>query len=217
MMDNLWVFGPLYILPALFLMNSWITNANGIHGTARWQYDFQNRSAGWYSPTFPNYAWGLFLGIGIFAIVLLVVSIAIQIMLEQAQLEVSEQKTPQFGKLWATVKQLGLRMVGLYLLVGLYILVGLILFIIPGLIMIRRYYLAPYVLLDKKCGIKEAMEYSAAISKPHPGAVWGVIGVMVLIGLISIVPFIGGLIAFIVGALYSVAPALRYQELKSMA
>jgi hypothetical protein len=61
------------------------------------------------------------------------------------------------------------------------------------------------------------MDQSAALSKANTGAIWGVIGVMFLIGLANIVPIIGGLIAFIFGALYSVAPALRYQQLKKLA
>jgi uncharacterized membrane protein len=117
---------------------------------------------------------------------------------------------------WKTAKELGWRMFGLYILIGLYIFVGFILLIIPGLIMLRRYFLAPYVMLDTKCGITEAMERSAEISKPYSGYVWGIIGVMFLIGLLNAVPGIGWMFAFAFGMLYSVAPALRYQELKDV-
>jgi hypothetical protein len=71
-------------------------------------------------------------------------------------------------------------------------------------------------MLDKNCGIREAMDRSAAISKPHSGYVWGIIGVGILIGFIGVIPLVGSLIAFIGGMLYSVAPALRYQELKKL-
>jgi uncharacterized membrane protein len=111
---------------------------------------------------------------------------------------------------------MGWQMFGLYLLIGLYVFVGLILFIVPGLIMLRRYFLAPYVLLDTRCSIKEAMERSAAMTKPYSKYIWGVIGVMFLIGLANVIPGIGWLIAFIFGMFYSVAPALRYQELKEV-
>jgi len=215
-MDNLWVFGPLYILPALFLANSWITNPDGLTGASRWKYDIENRSGGWSAPTFPNYTWGLFLSLGIMAIIWIVLSVIIQIMTMDAQLRAAQGKRLDFSVLWATVKELGWRMVGLYLLVGLYILVGLILLIVPGLIMIRRYILAPYVMLDQKTGIREAMDKSAAMSKPYSGYVWGVLGVIFLISLLNIVPLIGGLLAFVFGILYSVAPALRYQELKKL-
>jgi len=83
--------------------------------------------------------------------------------------------------------------------------------------MIRRYYLAPYAMIDRNCGIKEAMERSAAMSKPYSGSIWGIIGVMILISLVGIVPLIGWLASLILGMLYVVAPALRYQQLKRLA
>ncbi len=140
-----------------------------------------------------------------------------QIMLQAAQLEASEGKSVTFDRIWKTTKQLGWRMAGLYIVVGLTILVGLLLLVVPGLIFIRRYFLSPYVMLDKKVGIREAMDRSAAMSKPYSGSVWGVIGVMFLISLIGIIPLIGWLISFILGIFYSVASALRYQELKKLA
>ena len=82
--------------------------------------------------------------------------------------------------------------------------------------MLRRYFLAPYVMLDTNCGIKEAMDKSATMSKPYSRAIWGVIGVMLLIGFINVIPYIGWMVAFVLGMLYSVAPALRYQELKKI-
>jgi hypothetical protein len=76
--------------------------------------------------------------------------------------------------------------------------------------------LAPYVMLDTKCGITEAMERSADLTKPYSGYIWGIIGVMFLIGLFNIIPGIGWMISFVLGMLYSIAPALRYQELTSV-
>lgn len=100
------------------------------------------------------------------------------------------------------------RYLGLIICMGFVIIIGLVLFIVPGLIMLRRYFLAPYYLIDKDLGIFEAMRMSAADSKPVSGAVWGVIGVSVLFGL---------LVFFLVGILLSVmyycAPALRYQQI----
>jgi uncharacterized membrane protein len=92
----------------------------------------------------------------------------------------------------------------------------LILLVIPGLIMIRRYFLAPYVMLDKKVGIREAMDQSAELSKINTGSVWGIIGVSFLIALVNVIPIIGGLASFSLGALYSVAPAMRYLQLKKI-
>jgi hypothetical protein len=72
-------------------------------------------------------------------------------------------------------------------------------------------------MIDKNLSIGDALNKSAELSKRNTGAVWGLFGVMLLIGLIGIVPFIGGLVSFVLGSLYSVAPALRYQQLKQLA
>ena len=136
-------------------------------------------------------------------------------MSQQAQLMASKDEPAiTFDKLWPTVKELGPRMLGLYLLIALYVIGGLIFFIVPGFIMLRRYFMAPYVMLETKCGIKDAMERSAELTKPFSGAVWGVIGVMVLFAMLNAIPYIGWLISFALSCAYSVAPAMRYQELK---
>ena len=78
---------------------------------------------------------------------------------------------------------------------------------------------APYVMLDAhgKIGVKEALDKSAELGLQNTGAVWGLIGVSFLISLCGIVPVIGSLASFVLGALYSIAPALRYQQLKKLA
>jgi uncharacterized membrane protein len=165
----------------------------------------------------PSFLFYSFVGFGILWFLFsLLAGTVIQIMTQEAQLEASEGNNLDFSRLWAVVKDIGWRMFGLYLLIGLYIIVGLILFIIPGLIMLRRYLLAPYVMLDTRCGITEAMEKSAELTKPYSGYIWGIIGVMFLIGLFNIIPGIGWMIAFVLGMFYSVAPAIRYQELKEI-
>lgn len=100
------------------------------------------------------------------------------------------------------------KLLGLLICMGLLILGGLILLIVPGLIMIRRYYLAPYYLIDQDLSITEAMRQSAADSKPVSGAVWGVIGVSVLFGLLSLV-----LVGIVLSVMYYCASTLRYQQI----
>ena len=216
-LKNVWIFGPLAILPVVFMFHTWLWTPAG-PGEDPSHWDTVNWfSAGWFSVTFPTYIDAAFVGFSLMWLLLVLVGgFIVQIMNQAAQLEGSEGKTVGFGSIWKTTKELGLRMIGLYVLVGLVILGGFILLIIPGLIFLRRYFLSPYVLLDKKVGIREAMKRSADISKPHSGSVWGVIGLMFLIGLIGILPWIGWLIAFVLGLFYSVAPALRYQELKKL-
>lgn len=217
---NIWIFGPLYAIPFIFALHSWLWSPSGPNAVHHhWWGDWQNFGPGWSAspvPVFTSYA---FVGFAlIWFIFVIAAGTIVQIMNQEAQLQGAEGKAITFDKLWAVVKQIGWRMLGLYIVVALFIIGGLILLIVPGLIMIRRYFLSPYVMLDKRPKtISEAMEISAKISKPHSGSIWGVIGVMFLIGLISVIPVVGWLASFLLGMFYSVAPALRYQELKKLA
>jgi hypothetical protein len=216
-LKNIWIFGPLYAVPLIFWIHSWIWSPLPTQKT-HWWYNADGFSSGWPGGPVPTYFTFLVIGFSIFwALLIIGVGTIAQIMAQEAQLEGAEHKTIDFNNLWKFTKELGWRMLGLYILVGLVVLVGFILLIIPGLIMIRRYLLAPYVMLDKKVGISEAMSQSAELSKLNSGAIWGIIGVMFLIGLLNVIPIIGGLTSFIVGSLYSVAPALRYTQLKKLA
>lgn len=96
----------------------------------------------------------------------------------------------------------------LSIVIGLLVMVGLILFIVPGLFVLKRYILAPYYLVDHTIGPLEAMRRSAEDSKRFGGAIWGLIGVTVLIGIASVIPF-GGILQL----LYYGAPAARYEEI----
>lgn len=217
-LKNIWIFGPLYAVPLIFSLHSWIWSPV-ITGPGRhWSNHVNSFSSGWsFSPT-SVYAWSAFIGFSIIWFLFVIAGgTIVQIMSQAAQLEATEDKSLHFQRLWDVVKRMGWRMLGLYVVVAIYIIVGLILLIVPGLIMIRRYFLAPYIMIDKNCSITEAMEHSAAMSKPFSGAIWGVLGVMFLFGVAGVIPFIGSLIAFVLGSLYSVAPALRYQQLKKLA
>lgn len=216
-LKNIWIFGPLYAVPLVFSLHSWLWSPipSAHH---HWTDRFDSFSSGWsFSPS-STYALSALIGFSIFWLLfVLVIGTVVQIMSQAAQLEASENKALHFQRLWNVVKELGWRMFGLYMMIFLFVFVGLILLIIPGLIMMRRYFLAPYIMLDEKCSVKEAMVRSASMTKPFAGSIWGIIGVMVLIDLTGVIPFVGNLVAVALGALYSVAPALRYQQLKRLA
>jgi len=108
------------------------------------------------------------------------------------------------------------RFIGLSIVVGLVVFVGLLLFIVPGIIFIRRYYLSVYYLIDQDLKIFEAMTKSAADTKPRSGAIWGVVGVQFLCGLSGVIPIFGGLISFVLNFLYSCAMPLRYIQIKEI-
>jgi hypothetical protein len=225
-LKNIWVFGPLYAVPVIFWIHSWIWSPASPTNSHWFDvfYGHGNLNGNWASTPISNLP-DTFVGFSIFwLLIVLIAGTIAQLMTVIALFEGSEGKTPSFDKLWKSVRKFGLRMVGLYLLTGLYTVLGFFCLIYPGLVMIRRYFLAPYVLLDKDCGVREAMKRSAEISKPSESGnwslssrgIWTIIGVTFLIGLIGIIPLIGSLIAFVVAMFYAVAPALRYQELKKI-
>jgi hypothetical protein len=90
------------------------------------------------------------------------------------------------------------------------VIVGLILLIVPGIIMMRRYYLAPFYLIDKKMGVFEAMRTSAQASKQYSDSIYGVFGVMLLFLLLCFV-----LVGFALLMMYYCADALRYEQIRS--
>jgi hypothetical protein len=214
-LKNIWIFGPLFAVSLVFSIHGWLWSPPPNQHVGWWHnaYGFGASQPGSPFPDFSAVLVGFSLLWFVFVIIAAVVT---SIMTQAAQLDAVEHRRLDFQVLGKTATELGLRMLGLYVVTILIVLVGLVLFIVPGLIFIRRYFLAPYVMLDKKVGIREALEESAALSKLNTWAIWGVFGVMILISLIGIIPFIGSIVAFVVGCLYSVAPAIRYHQLKQL-
>jgi uncharacterized membrane protein len=108
------------------------------------------------------------------------------------------------------------KMLGLYVVRSILIIVGFILLIVPGFFMWRRYMLAPYYLIDENLKIGEALKKSAQDSKPFSYAIWGIIGVYVLMWAIGVIPIIGGLVSGVMGIVYCCAQATRYLQIKKM-
>lgn len=112
------------------------------------------------------------------------------------------------------------RLILVGLAIGLAVLAGLALFIVPGLIFLRRYFLAAYFVIDENLGIREAMVRSSLTSKPVRRAVWSMLFWLALIfGLMiastNLIPVYGPVVASLLGILYLFLPALRYQEMTS--
>jgi hypothetical protein len=216
-LKNIWIFGPLYAVLFVFFAHSWLWSPPAGQHVRLWQHS-DGFSSGWLGGPLPAYFTFLAVGFSLLWLALtLVVGTTAQIMSQAAQLDAVEDKHLDFQNLWQVVKTKGWRLLGLYIVMSLIIGLGFVLLFIPGLFMIRRYIMAPYVMIDKNTGIQESLTKSAAISLKNTGAVWGIIGVLFLIGLVNIIPYFGGLAAFVLGSLYSVAPALRYQQLKKLA
>jgi uncharacterized membrane protein len=167
---------------------------------------------------FPTSAIVSIIGLGVILLIVgLVLAVLYQAFITSLEFEAAKGKTVKAAHIWDMTKKYALRLLGFGIVYGLMIVLGIALLIVPGLIVIRRYFLTPYAIIDKDMSIGDAMRYSADISKPHSGYVWGVIGVLILISLVGIVPVVGGLLSLVLGMFYSVAPALRYNELKHLA
>lgn len=137
------------------------------------------------------------------------------------QLKAAEGKKPTFNELLSAGLKNFVKLFVLQLLITMIVILGLVFFIIPGLIALTRLFMAPYAMLDKNMGIFDAMGESSRLSKGNAGAIWGVIGVYVVVagilaGIVSIIPYIGPLIAAGITIVYSVIFALRYYQLKEI-
>lgn len=108
------------------------------------------------------------------------------------------------------------RYIGLSIVVGVIIVIGFLLLIVPGVIMMRRYLLSVYYLIDRDLSISEAMKQSADESKKYSGSIYGIIGVFVVTSLLSIVPFIGGIVGAVLQLMYTCGPAKRYDEITKL-
>lgn len=107
------------------------------------------------------------------------------------------------------------RYLGLTIALFVIHLVALCLFIVPFFFTLRRYLLAPYYMMDKNLGVKEALHQSAVDSKKYSSYIWGVIGVEFLLGVLCIIPILGAIACFILGIMYACAPAIRYLQIQS--
>lgn len=216
-LKHIWIFGPLYAVPFVFYIHSWLWSPLPNQHVGWWHHA-DAFSPAWPGSALPSYLAYLSVGFSLLWLaIILVIGTIVQAMSNAAQLRAVQGHDFDFRHLWQTAKEQGWQLFGLYIIMSIIFTVGLILLIIPGLIFIRRYLFAPYVMIDKKTGIFDSLTESAALGKVNTGSVWGVVGVMFLIGLLNILPYIGGLAAFGFGVLYSVAPALRYQQLKKLA
>jgi uncharacterized membrane protein len=86
--------------------------------------------------------------------------------------------------------------VGAGVLTGLIIIAGLIFLIVPGIIFAIRLVFVPYLVIDRRMGVTEAITTSWRMTKGRGGTIF-------LMGLLAIPIFIGGAIALGVGIIIS--------------
>src|SRR5665213_1562316 len=96
------------------------------------------------------------------------------------------------------------RMVGLGIVLFVVIGIGFILLIVPGLFLLRRYILSPFYLIDRDMKVFDAMRASATDSRTFSVAIWGLIGVQVLLAVVT------AIFSILLGPLSIVGLALYY-------
>lgn len=210
---NLNVYALVYSVPAALVVAGIIQLiADSRRDGWSWSRAFSSSILG---PNFGNdsavHTTGLIVAIVLFFGALIAYFLAIIL-----NLRVAQGRSPTLGNLWQEYKRgwLWLRLIGLLVLGGLITLIGLIFLIVPGVIVLWRLFLAPYILIDKNTKIMDALSESWNMTK---GYAWPIYSIMLFgfaLSLTGIVPVVGGLISFALGVAYAVAPALRYQELK---
>lgn len=93
----------------------------------------------------------------------------------------------------------------------LVIIAGLLFFIIPGIIFAMMFSMAPFLVLDKKIGVIEAMKKSAEITKGNRFDLLGFTILTQIIGLLGILALVFGV--FVTAPLVILATALVYLTL----
>jgi hypothetical protein len=132
------------------------------------------------------------------------------------QLKSSLMEKATYDSALATSKKFWWRFILLSLVVGLVVVSGFILFIIPGIIFLKRYYLSHYALIDQDLGLGDSMRKSNELSRDRSMTVYGLLGVDIVINIPSVIPVIGQVITFVLQIAYFCAPAIRYQQLKKL-
>ena len=204
--------GLFVFLNSLTIMSlAWDTGSNlrdKVHGSD-WHSVFTNTVYG-NGGVYPNFG-GFALGI-IFA----VLAVAFATMEVILALKASKKDRVSFVEVWDEYKSnwLWLRLIGVIALTGFILLLGFIALIIPGIYLIGRVILAPYILIDQDTKVFEAVEKSWHLTRDRMWQVYSVLLFSLLLSLPNIIPIIGPIIAFVLVLSFSVAMPMRYLELK---
>src|SRR5688572_27636134 len=95
------------------------------------------------------------------------------------------------------------KLLGLTICLIVIFAVSLLLLIVPFFFALRRYILAPYYLVDRDLGVFEALKVSAQESQGKWGAIYGIVGVIILLSLINIIPLVGWVASAVLSFLYA--------------
>lgn len=159
-------------------------------------------------------------GVAVFIITLgLLIFAVLYAMRTVLELRTAQGKKLSLGEVYAESKQFIVPLFLQAVVIILIVTLGLILLIIPGLIALGRLITAPYLLVDKNLGVMDSIKASFKLSTHYDQAIWGVLGVLLLIAIgttvLAVIPFIGGLIGGLIMVAVSVMLAIRYVEISA--
>lgn len=204
---NLGVFLLLNVLTVLDIAWQLGTNVREKTHGADWGTIFTNSLFG-SNGSYPS------VGGGILLAVLAISAIILALMTEILAIRAAQHNKVELRDIWDEFKVKGLRLLLLEILLVIIIGAGLILLIVPGIYLIGRLAVAPYVLIDKNTKAMEALNRSWELSKGRMWQVYSVVLFGVVLALPNVIPFFGPIIGFTLALAYSVALPLRYLELK---
>jgi hypothetical protein len=152
------------------------------------------------------------IAIAIIYLVLLFLTLLVSSAMMHAALKSARSEKISYGKAWSAGWRSYLKFIGLFFLITLVVSIGLVLLIVPGLFLLRRYFLAPYYMIDRNLGILESMEKSAADSKKY-GGVWSLLLLFLCIIILAPIPYFGWVASLGLCIMYMCAPAIRYLQI----
>jgi hypothetical protein len=176
------------------------------HGSP-WRSIISDSLTGTHSGTFTA-------GSGFLFFIIFIAGVVLSLMAVILAVRAAQVKVVRFEDVWTDFKRLWLRLIGVEILSALLIVVSFLLLIVPGVFVMPRLVLAPYLLIDQNVGVREALNRSWDMTKGYLGAIWVVILFGLVLSLPKAVPIVGPIVAFVLILFYTVAMPLRYFEIK---
>lgn len=166
----------------------------------------------------PQYDSSFYTSAGGFLLFFFVLFMISRLLLTIASLRAVQGHQLSLKRVWKefTNNWLWLRLIAATVVVGLLTIIGFFLLVVPGVILLWKLFFVPYLVIDQNASVTEAIRRSWEMSRGFAWPVYSVILVSFLLGLTSIIPIAGSLIAFVLTSTYTIAPALRYEQIKKL-
>lgn len=105
---------------------------------------------------------------------------------------------------------------GTQILSALFIILGFIALIVPGVILVGRYALVPYIVLEEGTTGWAALQRSSELVRGHLVESWGTLGLSSATNIFALIPFVGPILTAVASLLLLPVIALRYLELVAL-